>query len=141
MKFSSPFWLVFELLLIAAPLTALFAAMAAPALFSRAYPNLPLSVVLQLIIVLTTTAIVCGWYLAYVFLRRGKRALSGTSNTPWIFASLGLCIALLSTLSNYLPRSEPYSALDMFRTDFGNFQTGLLFGLPLLHLWFERKRV
>ena len=140
MLISSRFWLGFEILLIVAPLTAVFAFFAPLPLVHPIGPYLPFGVMMQLAIVETAAALVAGWYLLYVFMRRGKRALNSTSPLAWILALGGVCVGLLSALSNHLPPSDPYSPWDNFRSDFGRFSIGLFLVLPLLHLWIERVR-
>jgi hypothetical protein len=135
MVVSSRFWLGAEMLLIAAPLTALYAVGAAPVFI---YAVGPFGLLIRLVIVAAATALASGWYLFYVFMRRGKPALNSSSPVWWSLGCVGFVLGLLSALSNYLPKSEPYSSLDIFRSDFGRFELGLLFGLPLVHLWFER---
>ena len=128
------------MLLIAAPLTALFAWFAAMPLLHPLGPYFPFGVMMRLAILGTAGALAAGCYLFYVFMRRGKRALNSTSPFVWILGLVGAFIGVLSVISNHLPPSQPYSPWDNFRSDFGRFSIGLLLVLPLLHLLIERVR-
>jgi hypothetical protein len=140
-KFHSRVWLSLEMLFLAGPITVLFVASSWLFIVSPLGPYFPYGLALQLITVASAFAIVSGWYLAYIFVRRGSIELLNTTVGPWVIAFAGLLPALLSTASAHLPKSEPYSPMDNFRFNLDGFRLGWLLLLPLLHLLVERHRM
>jgi len=126
---------------LAAPITLLFVAASWPFIVSPLGPYLPYGLALQLITAASAFAIASVWYLAYIFVRRGRPELLNTAGVPWVIAFVGVIPALISTASAHLPKSEPYSPMDKFRSNLDGFRLGWVLLLPLLHLLLERHRV
>jgi len=139
-KFHSRVWLSLEMLFLAAPLTVLFVASTWLFMVSPLGPYVPYGLALQLITAASAVAIISGWYLAYIFIRWGGLGLLNTTAIPWVIACVGLLPPLMSTASAHLPKSEPYSPVDNFRSNLDGFRLGWLLLLPLLHLLLERHR-
>ena len=126
--------------LLAAPLSAFFA-LSVPMVWAAPFDSyIPYRALTQIALLLSALSLVCGWYLAFEFLRRGHPSLASCPPLVWAFALSGVLVALGALVLDYLPRPEPYGDADTFRTWIGPFEVGLVLLLPLAHLWIERRR-
>jgi hypothetical protein len=134
LKQANNLFFIIELTLISLFVTYFLFVLGGPVVWGNVLkdPNVH-NLIIILVMLLSVFAIVSLWCLAILFLWK-RSILNKKYYIPWLGVITGIVISLASFFTDYLPRSEIYSAQWSFYTYLSMFSMGSVLIIPVAHL-------